>query len=53
LSHPETAAVPPGDQNLFRKALGLAGSNTPLKKKEIMTIKEAGEKETPLFSWKG
>lgn len=53
LSHPVTAAVPPGDQNLFRKALGLAGSITPLKKKEIMTIKEAGEKETPLFSWKG
>jgi len=49
LSHPVTAAVPPGDENLFKLALDLSGSITPLKKKEIDDIKVKGLAGNPLF----
>jgi len=49
LSHPVTAAVPPGDENLFKMALDLSGSITPLKKKEIDEIKVKGLAGNPLF----
>jgi len=49
LSHPVTAALPPGDENLFKLALELSGSITPLEKTEIDTIKSAGLAGNPLF----
>lgn len=52
LSHPVTAAVPPGEAELFRKALSLADKLTPLKSQEIQLIKEKGLKGDPLFSYK-
>ncbi len=51
LSHPITAAIPPGDENLFRMALGLATRFKPLNSKEVEDIKKKGMKETPLFRY--
>lgn len=51
LSHPVTAAIPPGNENLFSMALGLASEFKPLKPFEIDEIKEKGEIGTPLFSY--
>lgn len=53
LSHPVTAAVSSGDQNLFRIALGLYDRLSPLKKAEVIKIKEAGINGKPLFTWNG
>jgi len=53
LSHPITAAVPPGDETLFANALTLHGKIKPLKKKETDLIKEKAMKGVPLFSYKG
>lgn len=52
LSHPVTAALPPGDEKLFKLALELSGSITPLTKKEIDIIKSAGLAGNPLFKYK-
>jgi predicted aldo/keto reductase-like oxidoreductase len=49
LSHPITAAVPPGDENLFKMALGLAARFTPLSEAEAKAIKERGLSQAPLF----
>jgi aryl-alcohol dehydrogenase-like predicted oxidoreductase len=51
LSHPVTAAVPPGDENLFRTALSVADSLTPLDKSEIEAIKTKGLAGSPLFKY--
>lgn len=51
LSHPITAAVPPGDENLFKMALGLAADLKPLKKKEIKAIKTRALAGKPLFTY--
>ncbi|NSW95184.1 MAG: aldo/keto reductase [Bacteroidales bacterium] len=51
LSHPITAAVPPGDENLFKKALTLADKIKPLKKSEIQLIKQKAQSGVPLFSY--
>jgi predicted aldo/keto reductase-like oxidoreductase len=51
LSHPVTAAIPPGNENLFSMALGLASEFKPLKPDEVLKIKEMGMKGTPLFSY--
>lgn len=51
LSHPITAAVPPGDENLFTKALTLSDKIKPLKDTEIQLIKEKAQKGAPLFSY--
>jgi len=51
LSHPVTAAIPPGNENLFNMALGLASEFKPLKPDEIIEIKEKGMKGTPLFNY--
>jgi len=51
LSHPVTAAVPPGDPSLFRMALQLHGKIKPLKKTEMQAIKEKGLKGVPLFRY--
>jgi aryl-alcohol dehydrogenase-like predicted oxidoreductase len=40
LSHPVTAAIPPGDENLFRLALALGGKITPLEASEVEAIKK-------------
>lgn len=53
LSHPITAAVPPGDENLFATALTLYDKIKPLKKKEAVLIKERAMNGVPLFSYKG
>ncbi len=50
LSHPVTAAVPPGDENLFRLALSLSDKIKPLSAGELEVIREKALKGTPLFS---
>jgi predicted aldo/keto reductase-like oxidoreductase len=51
LSHPVTAAIPPGEERLFRQALSVAGNLKPLKKSEIQDIKEKALKGIPLFRY--
>ena len=51
LSHPVTAAVPPGHEDLFSMALGLAADFKPMNEKEIMAIKEKAMKTDPIFSY--
>jgi aryl-alcohol dehydrogenase-like predicted oxidoreductase len=51
LSHPVTAAIPPGDEHLFSLALKLATDFKPMKQNEIKAIKERGLKTTPLFKY--
>jgi aryl-alcohol dehydrogenase-like predicted oxidoreductase len=51
LSHPITAAVPSGDENLFRMALNISDRIKPLKKSEIDMIKERAMNQIPLFSY--
>ena len=50
LSHPVTAAIPPGEEKLFRQALSVSGNLKPLKKSEIQNIREKALKGIPLFS---
>lgn len=49
LAHPVTAAIPPGDETLFRMALDLAGEITPLSPAEAEAIKRKGMGIAPLF----
>jgi aryl-alcohol dehydrogenase-like predicted oxidoreductase len=49
LSHPVTAAIPPGDEKLFMQALALSDSLKPLDESEVLNIKEKALKEVPLF----
>ena len=51
LSHPVTAAIPPGDENLFKIAMQEAGNITPLNKDEVDSIKRKGLAGTPLFKF--
>jgi predicted aldo/keto reductase-like oxidoreductase len=51
LSHPVTAAVPPGESSLFLTALDVAGEITPLNSEEIRAIKERGVAAKPLFKY--
>ncbi len=51
LSHPVTAAIPPGDETLFAMALGLAARFTPLAEAEARAIKEKAAKQEPLFKY--
>jgi len=51
LSHPVTAAIPPGNENLFSMALGLASEFKPLREDELLEIKKKGELGTPIFSY--
>lgn len=50
LSHPVTAAIPPGDENLFRQALALSEKIKPLEANELESIREKALNGTPLFS---
>ncbi len=49
LSHPITAAVPPGDENLFAVALSMYDRIEPLKKNEVEDIKLKAMLGQPLF----
>jgi len=49
LSHPVTAAIPPGDESLFRQALALSDKLKPLDQSEVINIKEKALKGSPLF----
>jgi aryl-alcohol dehydrogenase-like predicted oxidoreductase len=53
LSHPVTAAIPPGDGNLFKLALTLSDRLQPLSDSEIAQIKEKGMITNPLFKYQG
>jgi predicted aldo/keto reductase-like oxidoreductase len=49
LSHPVTAAIPPGDETLFSMALDLAADFQPLTPAEADAIKQKALATTPLF----
>jgi predicted aldo/keto reductase-like oxidoreductase len=51
LSHPVTAAIPPGDETLFALALKLAGGFEPLSAAEVEAIKKRGLAASPLFRY--
>jgi predicted aldo/keto reductase-like oxidoreductase len=51
LSHPVTAALPPGNENLFKMALELSGKIKPLEPAEIESIKQKGLAGKPLFTF--
>jgi aryl-alcohol dehydrogenase-like predicted oxidoreductase len=53
LSHPVTAAIPPGEADLFRIALNVAGGLKPLTNEEALIIKERALKGNPLFKYTG
>lgn len=53
LSHPVTAAIPPGDGNLFKLALELRDSLKPLETKEVEAIKVKALSGQPLFKFAG
>jgi predicted aldo/keto reductase-like oxidoreductase len=53
LSHPVTAAIPPGEADLFRIALNVSDSLNPLKNDEVQMIKEKALKGIPLFKYEG
>jgi aryl-alcohol dehydrogenase-like predicted oxidoreductase len=53
LSHPVTAAVPPGEADLFRIALKVSDSLSPLNNKEVQLIKEKALSGIPLFKYEG
>jgi predicted aldo/keto reductase-like oxidoreductase len=49
LSHPVTAAVPPGDEDIFKMALGLAAKFKPLTDQEVEQLKRKALSTPPLF----
>ena len=51
LSHPVTAAIPPGHEDLFSLALELAKDFTPMDTSEINTMKEKAQNTIPLFRY--
>jgi aryl-alcohol dehydrogenase-like predicted oxidoreductase len=51
LSHPVTAAIPPGDEKLFSMALRLAAEFKPMDEAEIMEMKEKAMKNEPIFKY--
>ena len=51
LSQPVTAAVPPGDESLYRMALKLAPSFIPLSEKEKNVLKRRAEDIQPIFQY--
>ena len=53
MSHPVTAAIPPGEAELFRIAIDVSNGLQPLKNDEVQMIKEKALKENPLFKYSG
>ena len=51
LSHPVTAAIPPGDAGLFQMAVRLARGFRPLTPEEAETLKARAATGTPLFRY--
>jgi aryl-alcohol dehydrogenase-like predicted oxidoreductase len=51
LSHPVTAAVTPGESELFKIALNLRNDLEPLNKTEIISLKEKAAAGLPLFKF--
>ena len=51
LSHPVTAAIPPGHEDLFTLALDLAEDFRPMDEREIRAIKEKAMDTKPIFSY--
>jgi len=51
LSHPVTAALPPGNEDLFKMALELSSRIKPLSAEEIKMMKEKGKAGTPIFQY--
>ena len=51
LSHPITAAIPPGNEDLFSMALPLGLNFKPLNSKEVLTMKEKGRAVKPIFEY--
>ncbi len=51
LSHPVTAAIPPGDETLFALALRLAADFEPLSAAEVEAIRTKGLATAPLFRY--
>ena len=51
LSHPVTAAIPPGDETLFAMALKIAASFQPLAPAEVEAIQTRGLAAAPLFRY--
>ncbi|MEJ2702124.1 MAG: aldo/keto reductase [Sedimentisphaerales bacterium] len=52
LSQPVTAAIPPGEESLFRMALDLAMSFKPLSTRELETAKQTAGPLNPVFQSK-
>ena len=51
LSHAVTAAIPPGNEDLFKMALTLAAKFEPLSKNEIEEVKRKGLATPPIFRY--
>jgi hypothetical protein len=51
LSHPVTAALPPGDETIFKMALGLAARFRPLAADEVDAMKTRGLAAAPIFKY--
>jgi predicted aldo/keto reductase-like oxidoreductase len=51
LSHPVTAAIPPGHEDLFSMALELATDFAPMDHSEIAAIKKKALATDPIFSY--
>ncbi len=51
LSQPVTAAIPPGDENLFKMALDLAKKFTPFQLSELETVKQKALAQSPIFKY--
>lgn len=51
LSHPVTAAIPPGEAKLFKIALNVADRLEPLNDEEVRMIKEKAMAGQPLFKY--
>jgi hypothetical protein len=51
LSHPITAAIPPGDEGLFAMALKLAMDFTPLTQDETVEMKNRALQADPIFRY--
>ncbi|KPK43696.1 MAG: oxidoreductase [Phycisphaerae bacterium SG8_4] len=53
LSQPITAAIPPGEESLFRMALDLAMDFKPISKQELEKVKQMAEPLNPIFQAEG
>ena len=51
LSHPVTAAIPPGNEDLFFMALDIIDKFSPLSEEEALEMKMAVQENKPLFTY--